>query len=98
MRQVIEDLVNADYSERYWVNDGRLEVIEYGSKKLTQAQRNWDARERELWAVKYFVTKWDPYIRLKPTLVLTDLRSLTSLAKADTGKVVDELCSSSNTT
>ncbi|EZG42860.1 putative Pol polyprotein, partial [Gregarina niphandrodes] len=67
--------------------DGERVPIEFGSRKLQPAEQRWDTRERELYAIRYFVDKWHHYLCAAPFLVRTDHQNLKYLSKADTGKL-----------
>ncbi|EZG79157.1 Gag-pol polyprotein [Gregarina niphandrodes] len=67
--------------------DGERVPVEFGSRKIQPAEQRWDTRERELYAIRYFVDKWHHYLRAAPFLVRTDHQNLKYLSKADTGKL-----------
>ena len=65
----------------------QLVVLEYGSRKLTAVERRWDVRERELFAVKFFISKWECYLITRHFVVLTDHKNLQYLNTQVVGKV-----------
>lgn len=67
--------------------DGQLVPLEFASQKFTDTQRNWDTREKELYAVVYALKKWADYLILGHFKVKTDHINLKYLSKAETGKV-----------
>ena len=56
--------------------DGRERVICYGSVRLNQAQRNYDAHKGELAALFIFAKKWKYYLQSKKFLFRTDCEAL----------------------
>ncbi|EZG67901.1 putative Gag-pol polyprotein [Gregarina niphandrodes] len=69
------------------VQEGREVPLEFASKKFTDAERKWDTRERELFAVKWAVEEWCDYVALHHFTVRTDHANLRYLAGADKGEV-----------
>ncbi|EZG71323.1 putative Gag-pol polyprotein, partial [Gregarina niphandrodes] len=61
--------------------------LEFASKKFTEAERKWDTRETELFAVKWAVEKWCDYVALHHFTVRTDHANLRYLVGVDKGKV-----------
>ncbi|EZG68594.1 putative retrotransposon protein [Gregarina niphandrodes] len=59
----------------------------YTSRKLSDTERRWDTRERELYAIKYALEKWRDYLGLEKFVVRTDHNNLRYLATVHTGKV-----------
>ncbi|EZG55892.1 putative Gag-pol polyprotein [Gregarina niphandrodes] len=66
--------------------DGQEVPLEYASRKLSDTERRWDTRERELYAIKYALEKWRDYLGLEKFVVRTDHNNLRYLATAHTGK------------
>ena len=64
-----------------------LTPLEYASKRLTPAEKKWDVRERELFAIKWAVQKWEEYLKGSPFMIGTDHRNLVYLKAATLGKV-----------
>eukprot|EP01071_Lankesteria_metandrocarpae_P011394 Lankesteria_metandrocarpae@DN5441_c0_g1_i1.p1 len=62
-------------------------VLEFASRKLALAERNWSVRDREATAIKFACLKFHRYIDGFKTVVVTDCQSLTFLRNADTGRV-----------
>jgi hypothetical protein len=55
--------------------------VAFMSRKLTQSQRNWVAREQETYAIIVALEKWESWIGLQRVLVLTDHEALRHWAK-----------------
>ena len=66
--------------------DGFL-PLEFASKRFSPTEAKWDVRERELYALKWAVQRWESYLRLNPFMVATDHQNLTYLHSATLGKV-----------
>lgn len=62
-------------------------IIEYASKKLSEAEQRWDVRERELFAIKWAIDHWRDYVALAKFVVRTDHNNLRYLISVDKGKV-----------
>ena len=69
------------------VQEGEPVVLEFGSKKLTTAERKWDTREREAYAIKWSLEKFRDYVKASSVLVVTDHESLRWMNSANSGKV-----------
>ena len=67
---------------------GREHVIECGSKSLSRSMLHWDVREKEAFAVLYFVLKYEQYLRGTPFDLFTDHSSLVQLRDAKRGKLL----------
>lgn len=67
--------------------DNQLPVLEFASRVLTPAERNWPAYEREAFAIRWAVARFEDYIQVAGALVMTDHQSLTWLENASRGKV-----------
>ncbi len=53
--------------------------VEFGSKRLSQAEQNYSATEREFLAIVYSLQRWRHFIVGRPCVVLTDHAALTHL-------------------
>jgi hypothetical protein len=58
------------------VQDGREKVIAYCSKNLNECQRHYCTTKRELYAIKYSVQYFKPYLKGRPFLIRTDHSAL----------------------
>lgn len=67
--------------------DGELILLEFGSKKFTEAEQNWDVREKEAYGIKWACEHFQDYIKGSPILVVTDHESLRWMHSASAGKV-----------
>lgn len=67
--------------------EGELILLEFGSKKFTEAERNWDVREKEAYGIKWSCEHFQDYIKGFPTLIVTDHESLRWMHTASAGKV-----------
>ena len=56
---------------------GRKKIIAVASHTFNATERNWSTTEREAYAIKWAITKFDYFLRSRPFVVLTDHRSLT---------------------
>ena len=56
--------------------NGEKRIIATASKKFNKTERNWSATEREAFALKWGVTKFDFFLANRPFVVFTDHRSL----------------------
>src|SRR5699024_4512391 len=63
-----------------------LNILEFASRTLTQAERNWSAREREAFAIVWSVKRFEDYLKGTKFFVVTDHESLRWLESASTGK------------
>lgn len=61
--------------------------VEFVSKKLSGAEKNWPVREKEAFAIVFSLRKFDCYLRTRKFLVHTDHQSLKWLRDASTGKL-----------
>ena len=64
-----------------------LVVLEFGSRKFTAPERNWDTREREAYGIKWACEHYSDYLRCHHVIVLTDHESLTWIDRSLAGKV-----------
>lgn len=64
-----------------------LMPLEYASKSLTKSERNWPTYEREAFAIRWAVERFEDYIKIKGATVFTDHQSLQWLLNAKTGRV-----------
>jgi hypothetical protein len=63
------------------VQNGKEKVIAYCSKNLNECQRHYCATKRELYAIKYSVQHFKPFLRGRPFLIRTDHSALIWLKK-----------------
>lgn len=68
-------------------HDGKRVPVEFASKLLSPAQRNWPAREREAFAIVWAVYRFDGFLRDRQFDVFTDHESLKFLFRATEGKL-----------
>jgi hypothetical protein len=68
-------------------HDGKRMPVEFASKLLSPAQRNWPAREREAFAIVWAVYRFDGFLRGRQFDVFTDHESLKFLFRATEGKL-----------
>ena len=78
-------------------NDGNERVVAYSGRKLTDAELNYDTRERELLAIIYALRKWRVYLLDQEFIVETDHHSLQTLLTQNTcsrrlARWLSELC------
>lgn len=69
------------------VQDDGLAVIEFASRSLTDVQKRWPTYEKEAYAIRWSVGKFEDYVRTGTAYVLTDHQSLTWMTQASSGKV-----------
>lgn len=62
-------------------------ILEFASRKLTPAERRWDTREREAFAVKWAVERFHDYVQMGNIVVYTDHESLKWIDKSNNRKV-----------
>lgn len=65
----------------------RMVLLELALKRLTPAERRWDTREREAFAVKWATKCLSDYIRGQHTFVISDYQSLWRMSVFTDGKV-----------
>ena len=68
-------------------SDGNERVIQYGSKTLNAAQRNYSTIERECLAIKYATVLFRPYLHGNRFIVFTDHKPLVGLMRSETPNV-----------
>ncbi len=61
--------------------DGAWHPVEFFSKRLNQAERNYSATEREFVAIKLSLERWRHFLIGRHFVVLTDHAALTYLTK-----------------
>ena len=61
--------------------EGAWHPVEFFSKRLNQAERNYSATEREFVAIKLSLERWRHFLIGRHVLVLTDHAALTYLTK-----------------
>lgn len=64
-----------------------LAVLEFASKTLNKTERNWSTYEKEAFAIRWAVERFEDYIKTTGATVLTDHKSLEWIANATSGKV-----------
>eukprot|EP01069_Polyplicarium_translucidae_P010907 Polyplicarium_translucidae@DN3405_c2_g1_i1.p6 len=64
-----------------------LVVLEFASKRLSAAERRWDTREREAFAIRWAVQRFEDFAKANRVVVLSDHESLRWMWKATSGKV-----------
>ena len=57
----------------------RLRPLQYASQAFSPTQQRWDTPEQELYAVKWAVEQWRPYLLERKFTIETDHANLTSL-------------------
>ena len=67
--------------------DSALHILEFSSKKFSPAERNWSTREKEAFAIRWSVQRFEPYVKGAKIFVLTDHASLQWMDTASSGKV-----------
>lgn len=67
--------------------NGDLALIEFAARRLTPAERKWDTREKEAFAIKWSVQRFADYVRGTRFFVITDHESLRWMENATEGKV-----------
>ena len=67
--------------------DEELVPLEFASKTLTAAEKKWDVREKEAFAIKWAVKKFEDYVKASFTTVFTDHESLRWMDNASSGRV-----------
>ena len=61
--------------------EGAWHPVEFFSKRLNQAERNYNATEREFVAIKLSLERWRHFLIGRSVLILTDHAALTYLTK-----------------
>jgi transposase InsO family protein len=69
------------------LQDEDLAVIEFASKSLSEVQKRWPTYEKEAYAIRWSVEKFEAYVKTGTTLILTDHQSLKWMSQASSGKV-----------
>lgn len=64
-----------------------VHILEFASKKFSAAELNWSTREKEAFAIKWSVQKFECYLKGAKVYVLTDHSSLQWMDTASSGKV-----------
>jgi transposase InsO family protein len=67
--------------------DGEYVVLECASKKFDETQQRWDTREREFFAIKWALLKFQDYLRGSQVVVYTDHASLKWIDGATSAKI-----------
>ena len=60
------------------LQEGHMVPVCFFSRKLTQSQTNWSARDKEAYAIVASLVKWASWIGTQPLSVVTDHKSLES--------------------
>ena len=66
---------------------GELVILEFASRSLSPTEKRWATYEREAYAIRWAVEKFEPYIKTGRTLLATDHQALQWLHTATSGKV-----------
>lgn len=61
--------------------------VEFASKSFSQVERKWPTREKEAYAIKWAVEKFDGYLRGRTFSVYTDHHSLQWMLSSNSGKI-----------
>jgi transposase InsO family protein len=67
--------------------DKEIVILEFASKSLSTTQKKWPTREKEAYAIRWAVEKFEDYVKTGSILILTDNQSLQWMATAASGKV-----------
>lgn len=70
-----------------WQND-ELVTLEFASKTLSKVEINWPAYEREAYAIRWAVFRFEDYIKVGNVVIVSDHKSLEWLDTASKGKVL----------
>ena len=62
-------------------------LIEFASKRLQPAQRRWDTREREAFAIKWSIDRFRDYVCASHFFVLSDHQSLRWMESSENSKI-----------
>eukprot|EP00118_Oscarella_pearsei_P017903 m.180288 g.180288 ORF g.180288 m.180288 type:complete len:1472 (+) comp39243_c0_seq11:859-5274(+) len=57
-------------------DDSTERVLDYGSRKLSDREKRWDTREKELWAVVWGCERYEKYLADRPFTIETDHANL----------------------
>ena len=69
------------------IQDQDLVVLEFASKTLTGVERRWPTYEKEAYAIRWAIHRFEDYVKTGTILVVTDHSSLQWMATATSGKV-----------
>jgi len=69
------------------LQDNELQILEFASKALSRAEYNWPTYEKEAFAIRWAVGKFEDYVKTGDILVVTDHKSLEWMESATSGKV-----------
>ena len=61
--------------------NGRKKIIAVASHTFNATEQNWSMTEREAYAIKWVISKFDYFLRNRPFIIFTDHRLLTYLDK-----------------
>eukprot|EP00921_Rhytidocystis_pertsovi_P015517 GHVQ01024667.1.p1 GENE.GHVQ01024667.1~~GHVQ01024667.1.p1 ORF type:complete len:617 (-),score=19.13 GHVQ01024667.1:117-1967(-) len=67
--------------------DGGLAILEFASRKLSETEQRWSTHEKEAYALKWSVKKFEDYLRGVKVFALTDHASLQWIDTSTVGKV-----------
>ena len=60
-------------------DNGKKNIIAVASRTFNPTEQNWSTTEREAYAIKWAILKFDYFLRNRPFVIFTDHRSLTYL-------------------
>ena len=60
-------------------DNGKKNIIAVASRTFNPMEQNWSTTEREAYAIKWAILKFDYFLRNRPFVIFTDHRSLTYL-------------------
>jgi len=60
-------------------DNGKKKIIAVASHTFNTTEQNWSTTEREAYAIKWAIAKFDYFLRSRPFVIFTDHRSLTYL-------------------
>jgi hypothetical protein len=84
--------LNFSYKKRFLnyshqQQDKEIVILEFASKSLSTTQKKWPTREKEAYAIRWAVEKFEDYVKTGSILILSDNQSLQWMATATSGKV-----------
>ena len=66
---------------------GEIVLLEFAARKFTAAELNWDTRDREGFAIRWAVAKFEMFVTTGKLIVLTDHENLTWMTSIASGRV-----------